>query len=97
MRFLDTSTFSQCMNQVFHADVGSCEVRMTLIDMKRHNFPKYPGMSREPFSLIFKSESQVILPQKIYMMNNKSIGKLGIFIVPVGRDTGGIIYEAVFN
>jgi hypothetical protein len=97
MRFFDISTFSQCLNQVFHVDIGSCEVRMTLVDMKRHPVVQFPGISREPFSLIFKSDNQVILPQKIYTMSHDSIGKAGIFIVPVGRDVGGIIYEAVFN
>jgi len=97
MRHLDISVFSQCLNQAFQVDIGSCEVNMTLVDIKKHKVMQFPGISRDPFSLIFRSENQVILPQKIYEMSNDVVGKVGIFIVPVGRDVSGVIYEALFN
>ena len=72
---------------------------LTLVDVKPlpvHARP-VPGLMRQPFSLIFRSISQVVLPQRIYWMDNATMGKLGIFIVPVGRDSAGVTYQAVFN
>ena len=52
---------------------------------------------REPFSLYFRSGSQVVLPQRIYPIAHEAMGRLEIFIVPVAREPEGIVYEAVFN
>jgi hypothetical protein len=52
---------------------------------------------RQPFSLLFRSESPVVLPQKIYRMTNATVGPIEIFIVPVARDRQGIVYQAIFN
>ena len=55
-------------------------------------------MMREAFSLIFRSANPVVLPQKIYPMRNRMVAeaqKQGVFIVPIGRDAGGVLYQAV--
>ncbi|HET7301503.1 MAG TPA: hypothetical protein VFJ01_12730 [Oleiagrimonas sp.] len=54
-------------------------------------------MSRAPFSLLFRNEAAVLLPQKTYAMTHATLGRFGIFLVPVARDRDGFIYQAVFN
>ncbi len=54
---------------------------------------------REPFSLIFLGPLDPVLPQAIYSLEHDVLGKLDLFLVPVGPDKGrtGIQYEAVFS
>ena len=54
-------------------------------------------ITRPPFSLIFVGGGQHILPQKQYDLNHAALGKLTLFLVPVGRDSRGVQYQALFN
>ncbi len=49
------------------------------------------------FSLIFVGRSEQPLQQGMYRFAHGAIGTLEIFIVPVGHDNRGRIYEAIFN
>jgi hypothetical protein len=48
---------------------------------------------REPFRLLFRGPSLPILPQRIYALEHAELGRLEIFIVPVGPGE----YEAIFT
>jgi hypothetical protein len=51
----------------------------------------------EPFTLLFGGASH-LLPQRTYRITSQSLGDaVEIFIVPVGQDGQGFIYEAVFG
>jgi hypothetical protein len=39
----------------------------------------------------------VVLPQQIYSLDHASMGRLSIFLVPIGADAGGTQYEAIFS
>ena len=54
------------------------------------------GPRREPFSLLFKGPKPV-LPQRIWALENETLGRLEIFLVPIGADVDGVRYEAIFN
>ena len=54
-------------------------------------------MMREPFSLIFRSSSQVVLPQRMYPLAHAAMGQFDIFMVPIGRDARGVVYQAIYN
>jgi hypothetical protein len=53
--------------------------------------------TREQFSLHFRGPTTPLLPQQIYRLQHQDIGVLDIFLVPIGRDATGMIYEAVFT
>jgi hypothetical protein len=55
------------------------------------------GGKRLPFSLIFRGPRTPILCQRIYRLEHETMGALEIFIVPVGPDESGVLYEAVFS
>ena len=48
---------------------------------------------REPFRLLFRGPSLPILPQGIYPLEHAALGRLEIFIVPIGPGQ----YEAIFT
>jgi hypothetical protein len=55
-----------------------------------------PGR-REPFSLTFRGPRLPALPQQTYPMSHPTLGAFDLFIVPLGPDQQGMLYEAVFG
>lgn len=95
---LNREDFARVENQQFDVWVGEATVTMTLVEIEPYKTPQ--GMSREAFSLIFRSASPIVLPQRMYPMRNRSFEngqKVDVFIVPIGRDKEGVLYQAVFN
>jgi hypothetical protein len=89
--------FASHLNGVFDVRVGSGTVEMTLVQATKGKARDWEGLRKEPFSLIFKCANPVVLPQKTYPFERPGFGKMDIFIVPVGRERDGIVYQAVFN
>jgi hypothetical protein len=89
--------FAGRLNEAFQVSLGTSSVEMTLIQATKAPPRDIEGLRKEPFALLFKCASLVVLPQKIYPFANSAFGKLDIFIVPVARDRDGIVYQAIFN
>jgi hypothetical protein len=53
--------------------------------------------SRDPFRLRFEGSPERVLPQQVYELANPLVGRLAIFIVPIGRDANVTSYEAIFT
>jgi hypothetical protein len=94
---LTYESFSSHVNSTFALSLGESGVDLTLTEATRQPVRPFPGMMREPFSLIFRSTSPVVLPQRIYPFNHAAMGRFEMFIVPIGREPTGVIYQAVFN
>ncbi len=84
--------FEAAMNQAFRGD-GLPD----LVLIECSPLDPYPGAVREPFRLTFRGPITPTLPQRIYKLQNPSSGEVEIFLVPVGPDSEGMRYEAVFN
>jgi hypothetical protein len=97
MDLISAQHFAGAAGASFDVSVGAASVPMTLTEVKPLPAPLTTSARRDPFYLLFKSSSPVILPQQIYQMRNRQMGAMGIFLVPVARDSGGIVYQAVFN
>ena len=52
---------------------------------------------REPFSLMFRGPPSEPLTQGTYTFAHAEAGRFDLFIVPVGQDNAGLLYEAIFN
>jgi len=55
-----------------------------------------PGSSRSQFSLVFRGGPSPPLQQGIHPLEHIGLGRLDLFIVPIGPDAEGQRYEAVF-
>jgi hypothetical protein len=53
--------------------------------------------SPEPYSLLFRGPPDRPLDQGTYRLEHPVMGRLDLFLVPVGPDRKGLRYEAVFN
>jgi len=52
---------------------------------------------REAYSLLFQGPLQPALAQRIYRIRQQQLGNWDIFLVPVGKESKGLQYEAVFT
>jgi hypothetical protein len=66
-----------------------------LIDARALGASRAPR--RTPFSLLFRTALTTPLPQAIYRIEHDEIGPYDIFLVPVGPDAAGMVYEAIFT
>jgi hypothetical protein len=54
-----------------------------------------PG--NEQFSLTFLGPAEMPVQQGVYHLEHPTLGPLDLFLVPIGREAGGLVLEAVFN
>lgn len=92
---LSLQNFAAAVGEEFALDLGTASMPLALVEAKPLT-QRGPGM-RQPFSLVFRAASPVVLPQKVYPLANATLGRHGIFLVPIGRDAAGVLYQAVFN
>ena len=97
MQQMSFEFFAGHMRETFSVSLGETAVDMTLVDAQRLPTRQIAGIRAEPFSLYFKCQNPVVLPQRMYGFKSAGAEQLNIFIVPVGRDRDGVLYEAVFN
>lgn len=90
-------TFASQLRETFSLAIGDSCLDVTLVDARRRPARVVAGIRAEPFTLYFKCGNPVVLPQKLYPFSNPKLGKMDIFIVPIGREKDGVVYEAVFN
>lgn len=69
------------------------EVRTTGKEAFRSGF----APERLPFSVLLRGPSQPVLPQRIHRLLLPEQPALELFLVPVGRDAHGVLYEACFT
>ncbi len=72
-------------------------VELTLTTATDLEHPRAVASPRAPFSLLFHGPSGPHLPQKMYRMAHATIGTFDLFLVPIGPDTQGMRYEAIFT
>lgn len=98
MDLLPIEQFAAVANETFDLQIGEAGHPLTLVEVRPLPAQNAGfGLVRQPFSLMFRSGSPVVLPQRTYRLKNATMGTLGIFIVPVGRDAQGVTYQAIFN
>jgi hypothetical protein len=89
--------FSPRLNETFDILVGDAREPVTLVEATLLPQYDYRGKERDSFSLVFHSSSQTVVPQAMYTIENASMGRTELFLVPIGRDPEGISYQAIFN
>lgn len=94
--------FAQRLNETFRLDLdtdftGLESLELALIEAAKIKTSQDVSNRRAPFSLVFRGPKEPILNQSTYRLDNKAMGFLRIFLVPIGPDAEGMRYEAVFN
>lgn len=93
LRLVRASTFEPLVGSAFvshHPAAQFTLLEVTSLGIARHA-PRH-----EPFALTFVGEAG--LAQATYELDHASLGRLDVFLVPIGpAPDGRLLYEAVFN
>jgi hypothetical protein len=86
--------FAPHVNSKFRAQLGNgSTMELELINVEE----KSPSPRQEQFVLTFRAPSDAPPEQQIFTLQHEALGSGIMFLVPIGRDAGRLIYEAVFN
>ena len=94
---LTCALFLERVNETFRITAGAESLDLQLTECSLINSPSGESQGRQPFSLVFRGPVSPVLAQRIYPLENKALGELELFLVPIGPDKLGMRYEAVFN
>ena len=94
-------TFSPHLGETYslYAD-GADPWPLTLVeatDLQSSGHAPAADAQRAPFSVVFRGPTTPVAPQRIYPVEHPSIGRVELFLVPIGPDGQGMRYEAVFT
>jgi hypothetical protein len=91
---LTKEAFAENLNTKFRVPLESPDaVELELIEVMEARSTS----RQQQFSVFFRGPLEYGLQQGTYQMEHEKMGKIDLFIVPVGREADGLHYEAVFN
>ena len=95
---LQSSDFSTCLNNVFRVPLQDAEpIPLELAAVTELGASQIPD-GRRPFSLLFLGPvSNRYLLQGTYPLQHDVLGRLDVFVVPIGPRAGRMRYEVIFN
>ncbi|HEX2046726.1 MAG TPA: hypothetical protein VHF27_03120 [Acidimicrobiales bacterium] len=97
LELLTVSDFARRVGERFSIAAGDgARIDAELIEATAVGEGARPG-SRLPFSLVFRGPGDPVLAQRMYRVEHASLDSLDIFLVPIGPDSTGMRYEAVFT
>ena len=93
---LSRQRFDPLLQTTFRTANTSPAVEIVLTEAR--DLRAYPGPGRQdPFVLLFRGPTDKALPQSMYRLLSQAEAVFDVFLVPVGIDASGRLYEAVFN
>lgn len=93
---LTFETFNKQLNSQFRVLVDSANTtQIELIEALQSDSAANPP--QEIFSLLFRGPASPKLSQRTYCFEHDELGRFDLFIVPVGQNQSGMLYQAVFN
>jgi hypothetical protein len=87
---LTADDFEPCRGERF--TVGAVAVTLAAVDRMGRR-----SGHRDPFSLLFRGPAAPVLPQGGYQLEHQALGRLELFLVPIGADADAVTYEAIFT
>jgi hypothetical protein len=91
---LRADDFAPLLREPFRIDPGDgSAIAVDLIEVSEAD----SGAGRRQFSLVFQGGPTPPLPQRIYAVEHERLGRIEIFLVPLGPDGIGQRYQAVFT
>lgn len=90
--------FSRNVNTKFTVKVESgdpVEIELVEVAIRQNSANEHGRMER--FSAFFSGPQSAFLPQQTYEFLHAEMGEMEIFLVPIGTDSKGFRYEAIFN
>ena len=90
--------FQTCLGQKFIVTPENEDgLELELIQVEPLGVLKPEADTRQSFSALFRGPLEPILQQHSYPIDNAVLGEQILFLVPVGPDEYGMLYDATFN
>jgi hypothetical protein len=89
--------FLPLVEDTFEISDGSTSMQATLVEATDLREAQGAGRLSRQFSLVWHAAPGTVLPQRIYTVSHPALGKMELFLVPIGHDARGVRYEAVFT
>ncbi|MDE2595707.1 MAG: hypothetical protein KGL44_02395 [Sphingomonadales bacterium] len=96
-RTLDLALFAPHVDSLFEIAIADDRFALRLAEATALRQYSPDPQARAPFSLVFVCPDLRVLPQGSYAMDHAIVGRVDLFIVPIGQRPDGIEYEALFN
>ena len=94
----DMKQFEACLNGQFDVTLADGSIySLTLTEVKALAPTRAPGARPDPFELKFHGPGPGYLPQQIHQLSNDVLRPFPLFLVPIGQDANGFVYQAIFN
>ncbi len=90
---LDTFAAHAGSTFLLQAPKGAVPLELVKVTALGHGVPG----RREPFSLLFLGPDASHVEQRTWSLEHDALGRLEIFLVPVGPSEGRMAYEAIFS
>lgn len=91
---LNHENLSQSLNTRFRTNLGPDQiVELELVEISELRL----SSRHEEFSIIFRGPSEIFLGQGTRLLHHDALGEFELFLVPVGQDSTGYQYQAVFS
>ncbi len=87
--------YAECLGSAFRrtADEAGDALVLELVSVSELRTTGW----QEGFSLEFRGPAPIPLRQGIHALDHKQLGRLELFLVPIGLDGGSMRYEAIYN
>jgi len=94
---LTLNDFTAFLNQVFKIRISD-EIQLDAELIESTKLNNYSPLERSPFSIVLRTEQKnEYYEQGIFSVEHPEKGNLDIFLTPLGFDSVGMKYEAVFS
>ena len=95
---LTIDSFTPHVGTSFWAEFpNGAKVELRLLRVAKVMESEAARLPRHPFSLFFLGPRSHLLSQHMYTIAHPSFEAMDIFLVPVGEEAEGYVYEAVFT
>ena len=91
---LEKKDFEPLLDETLEIDSGEATHEARIVDLR--NLGREPEKGRHSFSVLLRVPKDALYDQQIFTVKSKSLGALDLFLVPVGPDEEGMLYEAIF-
>jgi hypothetical protein len=90
--------FGSCLGETFLVPLENNDnLVLELIEVKAIGHFDPERDAREAFSVLFRGPGDLLLAQGLFHIENTELGALPLFLVPLGSDDEGMLYDATFN
>ncbi len=90
--------FESCLGQTFQVTPDNADgLELELIQARSLAASASEAGVRQPFSVLFRGPLEPVMAQQLLRIENSTFGELHLFLVPIGPDESGMLYDVTFN